>query len=173
MNKLLAFSMALAVAIGFASCKPKQSAYKSVYEAAKEKEQEESKNSESVVKPAYPAYNSKTNDETTVRSEKIKPVYDIDASGLKTYSVVIASLSVKPNAEALKTKIQNDGYKVILAQNEAGLYRVIIASYNDKSQAAAKRTEVVNFYTSKGDTEYLKKTYNIPFDDLWILERQY
>lgn len=171
MNKLLGISLALSLIIGFSSCKPKQSAYKSVYEAAKERELEDNKTTEPVSKPAYPAYNS-TSDEP-VRTEKIKPVYDTDASGLKRFSVVIASLSVKPNADALKSRIEADGYKVIIAQNESGLYRVIIASFDTKSEAVAKRNEIKSSYESKGSTDFLRKTYNIPFDDLWILERLY
>jgi len=43
-----------------------------------------------------------------------------DASNLKKYSVVIASLSVKLNAESLKSRMEAEGYPVILAQNEHG-----------------------------------------------------
>jgi cell division protein FtsN len=171
MNNLISISIILAAIIGFTSCKPKESAYKSVYEAAKERELAENKNTETVSKPAYPTYNP--NSDAPVKVEKINPVNASDASHLKTYSVVVASLSVKPNADILKSKIEKDGYKVILAQNESGLYRVIVASYNDKSQAAAERDQIKKDYFSKGDSEYLMKTYNIPFDDLWILERQY
>ncbi|NDW09173.1 SPOR domain-containing protein [Dysgonomonas sp. 520] len=172
MNKLLAIGLSLSMVVLFSACKPKQSAYKSVYEAAKERELEEEKAAEPVTKNAYPAY-TPTEDATSTRVEKVKPVSDADASGLKKYSVVIASLSVKPNADILKSKIEKDGYNVILAQNESGLYRVIIASYDNKSQAVAMRNEVREEYSSKGDVSYLKRVYNIPFDDLWILERQY
>ena len=49
MNKnLIGIGLALALVIVFGSCKPKQSAYKQVYEAAKEREMEENANSESV-----------------------------------------------------------------------------------------------------------------------------
>lgn len=173
MNKLFGIVITLALIFGFSSCKPKQSAYKSVYEAAKERELEAVTTTETISKPAYPAYNTVETDEPVRRVEKLTTVYDTDASGLKRYSVVIASLSVKPNADALKNKIEADGYKVILAQNESGLYRVIIASHDTKAEAIAKRNEILDFYTSKGDEAYLKRVYNIPFDDLWILERQY
>jgi len=82
-------------------------------------------------------------------------------------------LAVKPGAEALKAKMENEGYRVILAQNEQGMYRVIIASYDDKPSAVDKRNEIRSIYQAKGDTEHLRKTYGIPFDDLWILQRQY
>ena len=111
--------------------------------------------------------------EVSVRKEKVEPVYPTDAAGLKQYRVVIASLSVKLNAESLKTRMENEGHKVILAENEQGMYRVIIASYDDKAQAAAKREELYSQYSAKGNTAYLRITYGAPFNDLWILERQY
>ena len=111
--------------------------------------------------------------EVSVRKEKVEPVYANDAAGLKRFNVVIASLSVKLNAESLKQRMENEGHKVILAENEQGMYRVIVASYDTKEQAAAKRTEIYNTYTSKGDTDYLRRTYGVPFNDLWILERDF
>lgn len=177
MNKLIGFGLALSLLVAFGSCKPKQSAYKSVYEAAKERELEENKavannTSSTVSKPAYPVYNSDGSDEK-VRTEKITPVYATDASGLRAYSVVIASLSVKPNAEALKARLEQEGYKIILAQNETGMYRVIIASYDDKGSAVNERNMIRDKYLAKGSSDVLRKTYGIPFDDLWILQRQY
>lgn len=153
-----------------ASCKPKQSAYKQVYEAAKEREmQQTASQPTTVVKEAAPL----SPVDVSVRKEKVEAVYANDAAGLKRYSVVIASLSVKLNAESLKERMTGEGYQVILAQNEQGMYRVILASYDDKQQAAAKREEIHNKYNAKGNTDYLRKTYGVPFNDLWILERQY
>lgn len=152
------------------SCKPKQSAYKQVYEAAKEREmQQTASQPTAVVKDASPLPPV----EVSVRKEKVEAVYPTDAAGLKRYSVVIASLSVKLNAESLKERMEHEGYSVILAQNEQGMYRVIVASYDDKAQAAAKRDEIYQTYSAKGDTETLRRTYGVPFNDLWILEREY
>ena len=164
-----ALILATLLVIG-SSCKPKQSAYKQVYEAAKEREmQQTASQPTTVVKDASPLPPV----EVSVRKEKVEPVYPADASGLKKYSVVIASLSVKLNAESLKTRMMNEGHNVILAENEQGMYRVIIASYDDKAEAAAKREEIYNSYSAKGNTDYLRQTYGVPFNDLWILERQY
>ncbi|MFA7493457.1 MAG: SPOR domain-containing protein [Proteiniphilum sp.] len=152
------------------SCKPKQSAYKQVYEAAKEKEmQQTASQPTTVVKDA----SSLPPVEVSVRKEKVEAVFPTDAAGLRKYSVVIASLSVKLNAESLKSRMENEGHLVILAQNEQGMYRVIIASYDDKAQAAAKRDEIYRTYSAKGNTDYLRRTYGVPFNDLWILEREY
>ncbi len=164
-----ALVLAALVVLG-TSCKPKQSAYKQVYEAAKEKEmQQTASQPTTVVKDATPLPPV----EVSVRKEKVEPVYPTDAAGLKNYSVVIASLSVKLNAESLKSRMENEGHQVILAQNEQGMYRVIVASYDTKEQAVAKRGEIYSTYAAKGDTEYLRSTYGVPFNDLWILERQY
>jgi cell division septation protein DedD len=174
MNKLFGFGLLLVLLAGFAACKPKQSNYKAVYEAAKERELEENIPATTVNKPAYPVIPSAaTNyDNEKVRQEKITPVNAADASGLRAYSVVIASLAVKPGAEALKAKMEKDGYKVILAQNEQGMYRVIIASFDDKPSAVDAKNEISAKYTAKG-SEVVRKTYGVPFDDLWILQRQY
>lgn len=174
MNKLLGFGLALSLLVAFGSCKPKQSAYKSVYEAAKERELEENKAQPAAPvtkQPTYPAYTDASNEK--VRTEKITPVYDTDAAGLRAYSVVIASLSVKPNAEALKARMEQEGYKIILAQNEQGMYRVIIASYDDKVAAVNQRNAIRDKYLASGSADALRRTYGIPFDDLWILQRQY
>lgn len=175
MNKLFKLALIGTLLISFGACKPKQSSYQSVYEAAKEREiQDETQTTTNVNKPAYPVYNSSTNyDNEKVRQEKITAVYEADASGLRAYNVVIASLAVKPSAEGLKAKMERDGYKVILAQNEQGLYRVIIASFDDKPSAVDKRNEITSAYQSKGGVDYLKSVYGIPFNDLWILQRQY
>lgn len=164
---VLAFAAILVLGV---SCKPKQSAYKQVYEAAKEREmQQTASQPTTVVKDASPLPPV----EVSVRKEKVEPVYATDAAGLKKYSVVIASLSVKLNAESLKSRMQNEGHNVILAQNEQGMYRVIVASYDDRESAVAKREELYRTYSAKGDTDYLRKTYGVPFNDLWLLDRQF
>jgi cell division septation protein DedD len=174
MKRILFYGLALsAMLILGTSCKPKQSAYKQVYEAAKEREMQEAASQPStqrvIKEPAAPLSPL----EVSVRKEKVEPVYASDASNLRKYSVVIASLSVKINAESLKDRMTAEGYQVILAQNEQGMYRVIVASYDDKAVAAAKRDEIYQKYAAKGDTDYLRRTYGVPFNDLWLLERQY
>ena len=69
--------------------------------------------------------------------------------------------------------MQNEGYPVILAENEQGMYRVIVASYDDRASAAAARDQIYQKYSALGNTDYLRRTYGVPFNDLWILERQY
>jgi cell division protein FtsN len=171
-RKLVGIGLVLACIIAFGSCKPKQSAYKSVYESAKEREMEENAASAptSVSKPATttPSYSAES-----VRKEKVTPVYESDASGLKAYSVVIAAMAMKPGAESLKQRMGNEGYNIILARNDQGMYRVIIASYDSKEQAVAKKNEILTKFHELGDMATLKSKYGIPFNDWWILQREY
>lgn len=173
-KKLIGIVLALAFVIAFGSCKPKQSAYKSVYEAAQQREMEsnDASSSATVSKPATtPSYTPPATE--SVRKEKVTPVYDSDASGLKAYSVVIAAMAMKPGAESLKERIGKEGYNIILVQNEQKLYRVIIASYDSKEQAVAKKNEILEQFHSMGTPAELRSKYGIPFDDWWILQREY
>lgn len=177
MNKVAGFCFALSMIGALSSCKPKQSAYQSVYEAAKEREMDKNiytaPATPSTGQPVYPVYSYDPSADESVRTEKIVPVYTSDAYGLKNYSVIIASLSVKPNAEALKALMEQQGYNVILAQNETGMYRVIIGSFDDKTAAINAKNQVENRFRSMGPTDYLRKSFGIPFNDLWILQRAY
>ncbi|NDV68091.1 SPOR domain-containing protein [Dysgonomonas sp. 25] len=177
-KKYVGLGLVVASLLLFGSCKPKQSAYKQVYEAAKEREMDENKQSSVTVEdsdtPVAPAYAyDNTSSSESVRKEKITPVYDSDASGLKAYNVVIAAMGMKPNAESLKKRIEAEGYKVILAKNESGMFRVIIASADTKDEAVAKKNQILSDFYAKGDTETLRAKYGIPFNDWWILQRTY
>lgn len=172
-KKLLGLFFASLLIFAFGSCKPKQSSYKSVYEAAKEKEMEEPATSyEPVSRPSVtPSTTGQSN--ASVRKEKVRPVYDSDASGLKAYSVVIAAMGMKPNAESLKNRMVDAGYNPILVQNEQGMYRVIISSFDTKEEAANSRAQILADFFQQGDSESLRAKYGIPFNDWWILQREY
>ena len=94
-----------------------------------------------------------------------------DAPALRRYSVVVASFSNRWNAETLQTRLQNDGHHVILAQNEHGMFRVIVGSFDDRASAAAQREALRRQYATMGSPDFLRRTYGIPFNDLWILAR--
>lgn len=173
-KKILTFCTLALLLFTFGSCKPKQSEFKSAYEAAKEREMgSEVEIVEEYETVSRPRPNPTTNSSESVRREKITPVSSSDASGLKAYSVVIASISMKPNADALKRKMEQAGYKTILVQNDQNMYRVIIASYDSKDQAVARRAEILNDFFATADQETLRAQYGIPFNDWWILQREY
>ncbi len=158
-SRIWLFGLVLSVLFSLGSCKSKESAYKAAYEKAKEKEMQET--TTAPVTEVTPVEKSKPATTTTysanVQKEKVTIV---DGSGLKRFSVVIGSFKLKTNALSLKTRMQKDGYNVIIAQNEQQYYRVIVASFDDKAAAAQERDSV-------------KSKYSPDFQDAWLLEQQY
>lgn len=149
-SKVYLVGIASMVAIALVGCKPKQSAYQNVYDAAKEKETTVVEEVTPVEKPKTPA---PAVVEETFQSEKITAV---DGDGIKDYSVVIGSFINKTNATNLRNRMQSEGYKAFLAQNEKGMYRVIVATFDDKSSASAERDRI-------------KSKYGSDFSDAWVL----
>ena len=148
-SKFWVFGIALCMTFTFFGCKTNQSAYKAAYERAKEREVEEAS-------PVTRSANVDTSD-AVVKKEKVTA---ISGNGLKRFSVVIGSFQNKTNATSLQSRMESEGFNVILAQNESQMYRVIVASYDDKARAASKRDEI-------------KAQYAPAFQDAWILELQY
>lgn len=152
------FGVAISMVLAFGSCKPKQSAYKAAYEQAKEKETvqpEVEEEEEEIVVVSKPRTSN-----ASVRQEKLTTVQGEDPNGLKRYSVVIGSFKNKTNATALKARMADEGYNPILAQNELGMLRVIVSSFDNKADAADSR-------------DALKDRFAPNFADAWLLERQY
>ena len=148
----LLWGLALALLFSLDSCKPKESAYKAAYEAAKAREMEESQ-VEEMTPVTKPSSNSSN---VTVQKEKVTVV---DGSGIQQFSVVIGSFLNRTNAVSLKERMENQGFKSFLAQNERGMYRVIVATYSDRTNAIAER-------------ERVKDRYYPEFQDAWILDNQ-
>ena len=160
MKKLMVLGMGLCIALAFTSCKSKESAYKKAYEKAKQQELAEATTVEEApvveaaavtapveIVPAAPV------EIGTIREEKVQLV---SGDGLKAYSVVCGSFGVKANADGLKSKLDNDGYsaKVVFnaeANNGQGMYRVIVASFDDRMQAAQARDSFKAKYYNNAD----------------------
>jgi len=151
----LLWSLALVFLLSFNACKPKESAYKSAYVAAKAKEVQDDQVKE-VTPVSRPVYNDVSVSNDAVQKEKVTVV---EGSGIKQYSVVIGSFLNKTNAESLKERMAKQGFQSILAQNESGMYRVIVASFSDRSSAVAEK-------------ERVKSIYDPNFQDAWILDKQ-
>ena len=164
MNKIWLFGAAVCMVLALGSCKPKQSAYKAAYEQAKEKESTApvevvEENVEEDVVEVAPVSKPRTSTAST-RSERINVAQGEDASRLKRFSVVIGSFKNKTNAYALKERMQNAGYHAVLGENEQGMLRVIVASFDNKADAADSR-------------DAIKAKYAPNFQDAWLLERAY
>ena len=154
MNKIWLFGAAVCMVLALGSCKPKQSAYKAAYEQAKEKEStapvavvEETEEEVEVAPVSKPRT---TSSYVPTRTEKINVADGEDASRLKKYSVVVGSFKNKTN----------DGYNAVLGENEQGMLRVIVASFDNKADAAASR-------------DAIKAKYAPNFQDAWLLEKLY
>lgn len=68
------------------------------------------------------------------------------------YHVVVGAFSNHNNARNLRAKLVNEGNNALMVENETGMLRVIIASYNDYTEARAK-------------IDQIRSTYN----DAWVL----
>ena len=144
----------LCMALVFTSCKSSESAYKKAYEKAKAQEQQpsvtttENKDAEVVTpletKPADQTSVVDNADNVSVRQEKVTLV---NGSGLKNFSVVVGSFSLKANAEGLQGQLKSAGYDSQLAYNaERNMYRVIAATFDQKADAARSRDEFRSKY---------------------------
>ena len=167
MKKLVVLGMGLCIALAFTSCKSSESAYKKAYEKAKQQELAAAPAEEAAtpvtaepvvaapVQTATPAVNV-----GNVREERVELVSGAD---LKAYSVVCGSFGVKANAEGLKQKLDAEGYSAKVVYNaERNMYRVVVASYDDRMQAAQAR-----------DDFKAKHPGNADFQKAWLLYRVY
>jgi len=157
-SKIWLFGLALTLLFSLGACKAKESAYKAAYEKAKEKEMDEDKNISEITPVSKPA--TTTSDSYTSATVQKEKVTTIDGAGLKQFSVVIGSFMNKTNATSLRERMQGQGYNVSIAQNERQMYRVIVATFDNKDAAARERDAV-------------KAKYNPDFQDAWLLELQY
>ena len=159
MKKLVVLGFGLCIALSFTSCKSKESAYKKAYEKAKQQELAEAKVEEEVPAPIVvapveevapaPVATVTPVEVGTIREEKVQLV---SGDGLKAYSVVCGSYGVKANADGVKAKLDADGYNAKVVYNaERNMYRVIVASFDDRVQAAQARDNFKAKYTSNAD----------------------
>ncbi|MCR4853911.1 MAG: SPOR domain-containing protein [Prevotella sp.] len=165
MKKFTLVCAGLAVAMALTSCGSKESAYKKAYEKAKAQEAQQAVQTQTVtetpvVAPVTTTQGTETvvtdnYDNVSVRPESLTVV---DGSGLKSYSVVLGSFSVKANAEGLCQRLRNAGHSAQIAYNSSnGMYRVVASTYDDKASAVRSRNE-------------FRK--NADFKDAWLLFNQ-
>lgn len=162
MKKVVVLGMGVCVALAFASCKSSESAYKKAYEKAKQQELTEPQVEAPVeVTPVVsaPVATKKASDSAGVRQEKVTVVSGVD--GLKDYSIVCGSFGLKANAEGLKDFLDSEGYNATIAFNaESAMYRVIVNTFADRSEAAQARDTFKAKYPSRKD-----------FQGAWLLYR--
>lgn len=154
MRKNLLLGLSLIVALAFVSCKSSESSYKKAYEKAKAMEManDQQVTEPVAVTPVVPSVT--TEDNSKVRTERLNVM---NGGTLKAYNVVCGSFKSVDNANNLRNTLVNQGYSAQVAQNpDTGMYRVVAASYDDKSSAIDLRNK-------------LRGTY----PDAWLLYRTY
>lgn len=84
------------------------------------------------------------NEKEVVRNENFSLV-DGEKDALKNkYHVVVGSFTKQTNAQGLQKTLIAEGNRALIVLNEKGMYRVLIASFNDYNEAHARIKEIVN-----------------------------
>ena len=137
----------LCAAMAFTSCKSSESAYKKAYEKAKAQEAAavETNTEANVVAPVEEKPIDEVRvvdnaDNVQVRQEQVSL---IDGSGLKNFSVVVGSFSLRANADGLQQRLKEAGYDAQVVKNtERNMFRVVASTFADKASAAQSRNEL-------------------------------
>lgn len=150
MKKSLMLCAGLCLAMAMASCSgSKESAYKKAYEKAKAQESQQTEVAAPqeeapvvtplVEKPATQTTVIDNTDNATVRTEAVTLV---DGNGLKDFSVVVGSFSLKSNALGLQQRLKNQGHSAQVAYNPSiNYYRVIVSTFDNKASAVQSRNQ--------------------------------
>ncbi len=150
MKRNLLFIVALSMVLVMSGCKSKESAYKLAYEKAKAAEEENPVEEEVVeVVPMVEVPVTETvvvsdEDDAQFVTENLQVV---DGDGLKNYSVVVGSFSLKANADGLLDVLRSAGFTPIEAYNEErGMYRVVATTFDTRGEAVYSRDELRGRY---------------------------
>jgi cell division protein FtsN len=158
MKKSIVYILIAGTVLSLSACKSSQNAYKQAYEKAVSGDEAKTVVEEPVVVNEAPKAEDVSN--VSVREEKVSVVSgDQD---IKAYGIVCGSFSLKANADALRQRLIDDGYKAVVVVNEAGkTYRVVCASFDTKEEAVAERNNFKARYPENQD-----------FQSAWILYRK-
>ena len=166
MKKYTLLCAALCAAMLFTGCKSSESAYKQAYLKAKQQEELQQKQEAEAQAQAEQAAKEAENNVVTPMEEK--PVTEtqvvdnadnvpvrqetvsvVAGSGLKNFSVVVGSFSLKANAEGLQQTLNTQGYNaqvVVNNQVSPAMYRVVATTFDTKGEAAASRNALQEKY---------------------------
>ena len=147
MKKYMILCAGLCAAMAFTSCKSSESAYKKAYEKAKAQEAAavETNTEANVVAPVEEKHIDEVRvvdnaDNVQVRQEQVSL---IDGSGLKNFSVVVGSFSLRANADGLQQRLKEAGYDAQVVKNtDRNMFRVVATTFEDKASAAQSRNEL-------------------------------
>lgn len=145
MKNYIVLGAAVCLALGMTSCKSSESAYKKAYEKARAQQTTQvataQQSTETVAQPQQvtPVQTVTTAPVVSNESTRSENLTLVSGAGLRAYSVVVGSFSIKTNAENLQQKLVNAGYQAQIALNPQGMYRVIASTYDDMGSAVQSR----------------------------------
>ena len=148
MKKYTLLCVGLCAAMAFTSCKSSESAYKKAYEKAKQydtAQQAPQQEETAVVAPVETKAANETRvvdnlDNVSVRQENVSL---ISGTGLKQFSVVVGSFSVRANADGLQQRLRDAGYDAQIVKNESNnMFRVVASTFSDKLGAVNSRDQL-------------------------------
>ena len=151
MKNYFVMGAAVCVALSMVSCKSSESAYKKAYEKSQLNQpsttqvvQQPIVQQPTTVAPVQTVTTTPvaTTNENT-RSENLTVV---SGGGLKNFSVVVGSFSIKANAENLQKKLNIAGYASQIAMNPQGMYRVIASTFDALNSAVQSRNTLRSQY---------------------------
>ena len=156
MKNYFVLGAAVCVAISMVSCKSSESAYKKAYEKAKQQTVTEAPVQQTVVTQPTTVAPVQTVTTTPVTNEKTRSenLTLVSGAGLKAFSVVVGSFSIKANAENLQKTLTNAGYAAQIAMNPQGMFRVIASTFDDMNSAVSSRN-----------------TLRAQYPDAWLLRK--
>ena len=152
MKKYIVLCAGICAAMAFTSCKSSESAYKQAYLKAKAQEEaqtpaQQENVEQNVVAPLQerPATNTRVLDNADNVSVRQENVTVVSGAGLKNFSVVVGSFSLRANADGLQQTLRSVGYDAQIVLNSAvqpAMYRVVAATFDTKAEAAASRNDL-------------------------------
>jgi len=130
------------------SCKGSESAYKKAYEKSQVNQptttqvvqqpvvQQPVVQQPTTVTPVQTVTTTPVSTNENTRTENLTLV---SGTGLRNFSVVVGSFTIRTNAENLQKKLTTAGYAAQLAMNPQGMFRVIASTYDDLNSAIQSR----------------------------------
>ena len=95
-------------------------------------------------------------EDVTVREEKVKTIDEEDV--VYSFYVIIGSFQVVDNARNFRANLTDEGFRPVILENENGLYRVSVGSYNEENAARNRIAQIRNNYDK--------------YSDVWLLIRK-
>lgn len=156
--KNIMYLLVAGTVFSLSACKSSENAYKQAYEKAISGDENKTVVEEPVATVEAPKAEDVSN--VSVREEKVSVVTGDEE--MRSYGIVCGSFSLKANADALRQRLIDDGYKAVVVVNEAGkTYRVVCASFSTKEEAVDERNRFKARYPDNQD-----------FQGAWILYKK-